>query len=319
MLASKRKDILKSLTGQHILSTKDFNEESLAIILETTAKMEEGIKQKNPPKLLKDHILATLFFEPSTRTRLSFESAMVRLGGQVISVEQGTSSSIVKGETLTDTGQVVSNYADALVIRHPDRGSAEKLSYKSSVPVINAGDGPNEHPTQALLDLYTIFSETGTLNGLNIGFLGDLKFGRTVHSLLNLLCHYNITFTLISHPDISLPTETIQDLKQKKKNIQIEDNLENAIQNIDVLYVTRIQEERFKSKEEYLRVKDHYLLTQTIVNKSKPKLAILHPLPRINEIAPEVDLDPKARYFKQAENGLYLRMALLALVLGKID
>jgi len=319
MLTSNRKDLLNSLAGQHILSSKTFTKDTLTLILETTEKMEKGLKDKTLPKFLKDHILATLFFEPSTRTRLSFESAMIRLGGQVVSLEQGGSSSIVKGETLTDTGQVVSQYADVIVVRHPERGSAEKIACKSCVPVINAGDGPNEHPTQALLDLYTIFSETGTLEGLNIGFLGDLKFGRTVHSLLNLLGHYNISFTMISHPDISLPTEIINELKSKNKTITVEEDLEKAIKTIDVLYVTRIQEERFKSSSEFNRVKDHYRLTQSVINTSKPKLVILHPLPRINEIAPEVDCDPKARYFKQAENGLYLRMALLALILGKIE
>lgn len=310
--------LLSSLSHRHIISTKHFTKTELELIVRVSAKMEALMLSGNVPALCQGNILATLFFEPSTRTRLSFESAMLRLGGNVISVEQGCSTSSEKGESLEDTGKIVSQYADVIVMRHPSPGSVETLSGKSDVPVINAGDGPNEHPSQALLDLYTIYSEKGGIESLKIGFLGDLKFGRTVHSLVKLLSNFNVEFVFISHPSIALPDAILTLLKDKNCMVTITDNLAEAIKELDVLYATRIQEERFESKSEYNDVKDQYLLTQQILDTSQSDLCLLHPLPRVNEISPEVDDDPKARYFKQAQNGVYLRMAILAIALGKI-
>jgi aspartate carbamoyltransferase catalytic subunit len=311
------RDTLKTLQDHHITSSQSFSRKDLEYILAITSEMESSIKFKSNAQLLDGYILATLFFEPSTRTRLSFESAMLRLGGKVITVEQAESCSAEKGETLEDTGRVVSQYADIIVTRHPESGASERIASKSAVPVINAGDGPNEHPTQALLDLYTIFSEKKGLDNLKIGFLGDLKFGRTVHSLVKLLRFYKTQFTFISHPSIAIPEKIKELLKETGCTIKETENLEEAILYLDVLYVTRIQKERFTENENYEDIKNKYQLTQTILNNSKSDLTLLHPLPRVNEVSPEIDDDPKARYFKQAENGVYLRMALLATVLGK--
>ena len=310
--------LLKKLIRRHIISTRSFSKEELILIIRVSAKMEALMLSGDMPQLCEGNILATLFFEPSTRTRLSFEAAMLRLGGRVITVEQGASTSSEKGERLEDTGKIVSKYSDVIVMRHPTPGSVECLSSKSDVPVVNAGDGPNEHPTQALLDLYTIYSEKNSIDSLKIGFLGDLKYGRTVHSLVKLLANFDVEFVFISHPDISLPEEVLRIIKEKNCNYSEIESLEDGIKDLDVLYATRIQEERFENKETYRELKDKFLLTQTILNTSKPDMCLLHPLPRINEISPEVDDDPKARYFKQAQNGVYLRMAILAILLGKI-
>ncbi len=307
----------KTLQNHHITSSQSFTKHDLEYILSITSKMESGIHSKTNSKLLDGYILATLFFEPSTRTRLSFEAAMMRLGGNVITVEQAMACSSAKGESLEDTGHVVSQYADVIVTRHPESGSADRIASKSIVPVINAGDGPNEHPTQALLDLYTIFSEKKKLDNLKIGFLGDLKFGRTVHSLVHLLRFYSINFTFISHPTIAIPQHISNILKEYGCQVTETEDLESAIKDLDVLYVTRIQKERFSKDDNYDDLKDKYQLTQSLLNTSKADLTVLHPLPRVNEISPAIDDDPKARYFKQAENGVYMRMALLAAVLGK--
>jgi len=310
--------ILSSLSHRHIITSMHFTKSELELIVRVSAKMEALMLSGDVPEMCKGNILATLFFEPSTRTRLSFESAMLRLGGKVITVEQGCSTSSEKGESLEDSGKIVSQYSDVIVMRHPSPGSVETLSTKSDVPVINAGDGPNEHPSQALLDLYTIYTEKGSIDSMKVGFLGDLKFGRTVHSLVKLLSNFDVEFVFVSHPSIALPDYILDLLKEKGCKVTVTDCLETAIKDLDVLYATRIQEERFDSKEEYKTVKDQYLLTQQILDGSKSELCLLHPLPRVNEISPEVDDDPKARYFKQAQNGVYLRMAILAISLGKI-
>ncbi len=309
--------MINTLEGRDIISAETFTREDLELVLSVSSKMEALMKTKDVPPLLKNYILATLFFESSTRTRLSFEAAMLRLGGQVISVEQALSTSLKKGESLHDTAKVVGSFADVIAVRHPEPYSAQTMADASDAIVLNAGDGPNEHPTQALLDLYTIFSEKGRISGLKIGFIGDLRYGRTVHSLIKILRHYPIDCYLISPPEITIPDYYTQLLEaQNCKVIQTPD-LSSSIGELDVLYATRIQEERFKERALYEKIKDKYQLNNAVLMQSKKDLTLLHPLPRVSEMDTELDLDPKARYFKQATNGIYVRMALLSLVLGK--
>ncbi len=307
---------VNTLEKKHLLTTESFSKDDLSLILDVTGSMERSIAEKKKLKLLDDKILATLFFEPSTRTRLSFETAMLRLGGQVITIEQGEASSIAKGETLEDMGAVVSRYADIIAMRHPKAHSVEKFSTFSKVPVINAGDGPNQHPTQALLDLYTIFSEQGKLDGLTIGMIGDLKYGRTVHSLASILEHYKINFVFISPEELQMPRELVLRLKDKGCTVKETSRLDEVISDLDILYVTRVQVERFTDAKKYSGI-IKYQLTKKALEKAKDNLDIMHPLPRVDEILPEIDYDPKAKYFKQVENGVYLRMALLSLILGR--
>ena len=257
--------------------------------------------------------LATLFFEPSTRTRLSFEAAMYELGGHVISVPDAGSSSASKGESVSDTARVVSCYADIIAMRHPKEGAAFVAASKATVPVINAGDGGHCHPTQTLADLLTIELEKNRLGNLTVGFCGDLKFGRTVHSLINALSRYEGNkFVLISPEELKLPSYVKKDaIKSKGIPYEQTNNLEEALPQLDILYMTRVQRERFFNEEDYLRLKDSYILTPEKLKKAKPDLAILHPLPRVNEISVAVDDDPRACYFKQVENGKYMRMALI--------
>jgi aspartate carbamoyltransferase catalytic subunit len=257
--------------------------------------------------------LATLFFEPSTRTRLSFEAAMYELGGHVISVPDAGSSSASKGESVSDTARVVSCYADIIAMRHPKEGAAFVAASKATVPVINAGDGGHCHPTQTLADLLTIELEKNRLGNLTVGFCGDLKFGRTVHSLINALSRYEGNkFVLISPEELKLPSYVKKDaIKSKGIPYEQTTNLEEAMPKLDILYMTRVQRERFFNEEDYLRLKDSYILTPEKLKKAKPDLAILHPLPRVNEISVAVDDDPRACYFKQVENGKYMRMALI--------
>ena len=257
--------------------------------------------------------LATLFFEPSTRTRLSFEAAMYELGGHVISVPDAGSSSAAKGESVSDTARVVSCYADIIAMRHPKEGAAFVAASKATVPVINAGDGGHCHPTQTLADLLTIELEKNRLGNLTVGFCGDLKFGRTVHSLINALSRYEGNkFVLISPEELKLPSYVKKDaIKSKGIPYEQTTNLEEAMPKLDILYMTRVQRERFFNEEDYLRLKDSYILTPDKLKKAKPDLAILHPLPRVNEISVAVDDDPRACYFKQVENGKYMRMALI--------
>ena len=257
--------------------------------------------------------LATLFFEPSTRTRLSFEAAMYELGGHVITVAGADASSAAKGESIADTVKTVSLYADIIAMRHPKEGSARVAALNASVPVINAGDGGHSHPTQTLADLLTIRREKGGFSGLTVGLCGDLKFGRTVHSLINALSRYeNIRFVLISPEELKVPSY-VKSEALKKKNIpytQVQD-LESVIGDLDILYMTRVQKERFFNEEDYLRLKDSYILTPDKLKNAKPDMNILHPLPRVNEISVKVDEDPRACYFKQVLNGKYMRMALM--------
>lgn len=257
--------------------------------------------------------LATLFFEPSTRTRLSFEAAMYELGGHVLSVAGSDSSSAAKGESVADTAKVISCYADIIAMRHPKEGAALVAAQNASIPVINAGDGGHCHPTQTLADLLTILLEKGSLNGLTIGVCGDLKFGRTVHSLINAMARYDgVRFVMISPEELKIPGYVRKDVLEKNR-IPYEQtaNLEEAIGSLDVLYMTRVQRERFFNEEDYLRLKDSYILTPDKLSGAKKTLSILHPLPRVNEISVAIDEDERACYFKQVKNGKYMRMALI--------
>ena len=262
--------------------------------------------------------LATLFFEPSTRTRLSFEAAMYELGGQVLGFSEAASSSAAKGESVSDTVKVVSCYADIIAMRHPKEGAPLVASMKADVPVINAGDGGHNHPTQTLADLLTIWREKGRFTNLTIGLCGDLKFGRTVHSLIEAMARYeNVRFVLISPEELKLPSYVKKDILQKKgiPYTQTTD-LESVMPELDVLYMTRVQRERFFNEDEYVRLKDSYILTPEKLKNAKESLSILHPLPRVNEISVAIDDDPRACYFKQALNGKYMRMALILKLLG---
>lgn len=267
--------------------------------------------------------LATLFFEPSTRTRMSFEAAMYELGGNVISMASAASSSASKGESVSDTAKVVSNYVDIIAMRHPKEGAAYVAANKASVPVINAGDGGHNHPTQTLADLLTIYLEKGRLNNMTVGLCGDLKFGRTVHSLINALSRYSgIKFVLISPEELRLPDYVKEDVLEKNGLEYVETkDFDAAIGELDILYMTRVQRERFFNEEDYLRLKDSYILTPDRLTNAKKDLSILHPLPRVNEISVAIDDDPRACYFKQTLNGKYMRMALILKLLkeaGKI-
>ena len=257
--------------------------------------------------------LATLFFEPSTRTRLSFEAAMYELGGHVLSVSEGASSSAAKGESIADTARTVSCYADIIAMRHPKEGAPYVASLNASVPVINAGDGGHNHPTQTLTDLLTIRREKGELGNMTIGVCGDLKFGRTVHSLIEAMSRYpGVRFILISPEELKLPSYVKKDIIQRKRiEYKQTTDLEGVMPALDVLYMTRVQRERFLSEEEYLRLKDSYILTPEKMRWAKPDMIVMHPLPRVNEISVAVDDDPRACYFRQALNGKYIRMALI--------
>ncbi len=269
--------------------------------------------------LLSGRVLATVFYEPSTRTRLSFESAMHRLGGAVISVaEAKTSSSAAKGETIYDSGRMLESYADVIVQRHPAIGSARALADAASVPVINAGDGTGEHPSQALLDLFTIEREKGTLDGLTVAMVGDLKNGRTVHSLSKALTHWKTKLILCAPNALRMPAELVSQLRDTGLAVIETENIEAALGQADVTYVTRIQQERFAQIEEYLQYKGVYVITAEAIAKAKAGITIMHPLPRVDEITTDVDTLPNAAYFRQARYGVFARMALLAMVLGAV-
>ena len=302
--------------GRDIVSIRDFSRVEVEHILETTRLMEPLTRQGS--MMLQGRTLATLFFEPSTRTRMSFESAMHKLGGSCISIAEARTSSVEKGESLADTVRTVENYADLLVLRHPLDGSARMAAEMASVPVINAGSGAEEHPTQALLDLYTIQREIGKVDGLHIAFLGDLRYGRTVHSLAYALAMYNTKISFISPESLRVRSEVIDEVGQSAKVTECRE-LNEILPEVDVLYVTRIQKERIPDPEEYEKVKGIYRITMDTLRKAKSNMILMHPLPRIDEIAPEVDSTPNAKYFKQMWYGLVTRMALLALCLGATE
>ncbi|SDF73038.1 aspartate carbamoyltransferase [Methanolobus vulcani] len=303
---------------QPIISMRNFSREMIDHILTAAEKMEPIARGEERSDLLSGKILAVLFFEPSTRTRMSFETAMLRLGGDVLNLGSVDASSIAKGETLADTIRVVDGYVDAIVLRHPKEGAAHLASEFSRVPVLNAGDGAGHHPTQTLLDLYTIKRESH-LEDLKIALAGDLKYGRTVHSLCYALSLYGAQITLISPKELRMPEEIINDIIARGAKIKEVDTIEEAIRDVDVLYMTRIQKERFPDPAEYRKVANRLKITAETLKEAKKELKIMHPLPRVNEIDNKVDDTPHACYFKQAFYGVPVRMALLGLVLGAIE
>jgi aspartate carbamoyltransferase catalytic subunit len=299
--------------GRDIISIEDFSRKEINYILNSSRSMEPYAAKSSD--MLKGKILATLFFEPSTRTRLSFEAAMLKLGGSTIGFAEAEIASVRKGENLADTIRTVENYADIIALRHPLEGAAKLAAEFSKVPILNAGSGAEEHPTQALMDLYTIQKEKGKIDGLKIALVGDLRYGRTVHSLAYALSLYDIELYLVSPESLRMRHEVIRAVKDKI-SITEGTNLETIIPQIDVLYVTRIQKERFPDPVEYAKVKGIYRIDLNTLKTAKKNMIILHPLPRIDEIAAEVDSKPQALYFQQVWNGIVVRMALLALVLG---
>lgn len=300
---------------RHCLDTTDLTVNEIDELVELA--MDIIANKDEYSEMCRGKKLATLFFEPSTRTRLSFEAAMMELGGNVIGFSEANSSSASKGESVGDTIRVVSCYADIIAMRHPVEGAPRVASYKSLVPVINAGDGGHSHPTQTLTDLLTVYREKGRFDNLTIGLCGDLKFGRTVHSLIKAMCRYsNIKFVLISPKELGVPDYIKTDYLNEKGIEYIEtENMEEAMPSLDILYMTRIQRERFFSEDEYLKHKDAFILSPDKLENAKSDLTIMHPLPRVNEITTEVDNDPRAKYFEQAMNGKYIRMALIITLL----
>jgi aspartate carbamoyltransferase catalytic subunit len=300
----------------HIISMRDFSRDEIDAIL-NRVKQFEPIARGKRSDLLSGKLLATLFYEPSTRTRLSFETAMKRLGGEVIDLGALEASSVAKGETLADTIRVIGNYADAIVLRHPREGAARMAAEYSKVPIINAGDGAGHHPTQTLLDLYTIMRESN-LSGLKIAIVGDLKYGRTVHSLAYALSLYHADMTLISPKQLEMPDTIKKDLKKQGAMVSETSKIEDVIGDVDVLYVTRIQKERFPDPAEYQKVAGSYRITEELLKSARDNLIIMHPLPRVDEIDPAVDRTRYARYFEQSFYGVPVRMALLAMAMEAV-
>lgn len=308
---------MASLKGKDILHGNQFSKKEIDSIMKVASDFEKELKKKDSLSLLKGKILATLFFEPSTRTRLSFETAMQRLAGGVISMASAESSSAAKGETVADTARTVSQYADVIVIRHPRIGSAKEAADAAPIPVINAGDGAGQHPTQALLDIYTIRKEQGSLKNLVVSMVGDLKYGRTVHALVELLSLSQAKLYFVSPSTLRMPEEITSNLRGKGVEVVETENLMEAASKSDLLYMTRIQKERFEDLSEYERVKGSFIVNGEFLKKLKKKITILHPLPRVDEISQDVDFYPGAAYFRQVRNGVFVRMALLAMILGK--
>jgi len=305
------------LCGKDVLRTDRLSDEEVELILSTATRFERVLKSGGRLTNMEGQILAALFFEPSTRTRLSFETAMLRLGGQVINVADPRTSSAAKGESLADSMRTVEGYADVIVIRHPRKGSAQEAADAVEVPVINGGDGAGQHPTQALLDIYTIQKEKSTLEGLTVTLAGDLKNGRTVHSLVYLLARFGTRLLFVAPPGLEMPAEITAELRQAGAEVSESNALAAAMRESDVIYVTRIQKERFEDPAEYEQLKGSYVLDMDMVRQAKPNITIMHPLPRVNEITPDVDVYEGAAYFRQAANGVPVRMALLSLVAGR--
>lgn len=303
--------------GKDILSVKQFNHADLNYIFGVAHEMQEMVRRVGTFDMLKGKILANLFYEPSTRTSSSFTAAMERLGGSVIPINEVRYSSVAKGESLPDTIRSLECYSDVIVLRHPETGSAALAAQYGRKPIINAGDGTGEHPTQALLDLFTIQEEMGRVNGLTITMLGDLKYGRTVHSLARLLTLYNVKLNYVSPELLRMPAEVIEEVGAKLIPQAEYTNLDEVLAQTDVLYVTRVQKERFENPEDYEKVRGSYVITPELMTIAKNDMIVMHPLPRVGEISMDFDDDPRAAYFRQMEYGLYVRMALLALVLGK--
>lgn len=300
---------------RHLMSPLDFSVEELDRLFDLATDISKDRKKYS--KVCEGMKLATCFYEPSTRTRLSFEAAMLNLGGNVLGFADASNSSAAKGESVSDTIRIISCYADICAMRHPKEGAPMVAATKSKIPVINAGDGGHQHPTQTLTDLLTIRSLRGSLNNFTIGLCGDLKFGRTVHSLIRALLRYeNIHFVFISPEELRIPDYLISELQKKKVTYEEVIKLDDVIGNLDILYMTRVQKERFFNEEDYVRLKDFYILNKAKMALAKPDMIVLHPLPRVNEISVEVDDDERAAYFKQAQYGVYVRMALIMSLLG---
>lgn len=292
----------------HVLSIDQFDRPSIDKLFTKAREMKQIVETKGGNDALKHRVSANLFYEPSTRTSSSFAAAMYRLGGDVISINDVQYSSVAKGETLEDTVRTLEQYADVIVLRHPEVGAAKRAASVSNVPIINAGDGVGEHPTQALLDLFTVYEEHGRIDGLTISLVGDLKNGRTVHSLVKLLGMYDVRLQFVAPESLAFPSQYTSTLKTAPTS---HSDVEEVASTTDVLYVTRVQKERFDSLDAYEAVKDSYVIDKTLVSTMKPDAIVMHPLPRVGEIAFDVDSDPRAAYFRQMRNGLYVRMALL--------
>ncbi|MBI0583389.1 MAG: aspartate carbamoyltransferase [Methanomassiliicoccus sp.] len=302
--------------GMDVVSVRDLTIDQIEQVLDLAHKMVPYARGEKSTKILDGKILANLFFEPSTRTRLSFESAMARAGGRCIDISQPLTSSTVKGETLADTIRMVEGYSDAIVLRHPHEGAARLAAHFSTKPVINAGDGAGQHPTQTLLDLFTIRQQVGSIAGKSVVLVGDLKYGRTAHSLAEALAMFGADLTFVAPPLLQMPRETAKQLEKEGVSARLSSRLEDVIADADVLYVTRIQKERFPDPSEYQKVAGSYRVDNVLLREAKKNLVIMHPLPRVDEIAPEVDYTENAKYFVQAFNGVPVRMALLSLVMG---
>lgn len=307
--------------GQSILKVAQFERDHLSYIMALGERMRDIVGSQGGMDLLQHKVMTALFYEPSTRTSASFIAAMERLSGSVIPITQGVQfSSVSKGETLEDTVRTLAQYADCIVLRHPELGSAQKAAAALTpygVPLLNAGDGAGEHPTQALLDLFTIQQELGTLDGLTIAMVGDLRFGRTVHSLTQLLLGYDVKFRFVSPEILRMPLSITNMVRSAGKDYQETYSVQDVIGDVDVLYVTRVQKERFSDLQQYEELKNYYIVDESLMRQAKEKMVLMHPLPRVGEITAEVDNDPRAAYFRQVRNGLYIRMALLAAVLTK--
>ncbi len=307
-----------SFYGRDVVSVNQFSRDDLSYIFKVADEMRALVRRVGATDLLKGHILGNLFYEPSTRTSSSFIAAMERLGGSVIPIHGVQYSSVSKGESLPDTIRTLECYADVIVLRHPEVGASAMAARYASKPVISAGDGTGEHPTQGLLDLYTIYSELGTIDGLHVAMVGDLKYGRTVHSLARLLKLYDTELSFVAPEILRLPQGIRGEMDEAGRPVHETDKLEEVISDADVVYVTRVQKERFADLTEYEQVKDYYVVTPQVMAQAKERMALMHPLPRVGEIHYDVDSDPRAAYFRQMENGMYIRMALLAAVLGKV-
>lgn len=302
-----------NFAGRDFISIKDFTKAEIMAVLERA----KDLKQKPAPKLLEGKILGSCFFEPSTRTRLSFETAMQRLGGGVVGFADPKVTSTKKGETLADSMRIIGQYADIIAIRHPQDGAARRAAEATNVPVINAGDGSNQHPTQTMLDLFTIKEKQKKLDNLKIAFVGDLKYGRTVHSLTEALTHFKNRLYYVAPDSLQLPKYLLDYLKEHKIKFSLHKKIEEILPELDVLYLTRIQSERFADPVEYDKVKNAFRFTAKTLERAKPTMSLLHPLPRVNELDENVDSLPQAQYFAQAANGIFVREAVLALALGK--
>ena len=305
---------MPNLKGKDIISISELDKNEILHIL----KHAKTLKNKLNPSLLKNKVMGSCFFEPSTRTRLSFETAMERLGGKVVGFASAGVTSDKKGETIYDAIKIIGQYVDVVAMRHPIEGSARRASEATDKPVINGGDGANQHPTQTLLDIYTIQECQKKLNNLHVALIGDLKYGRTTHSLAQALAHFNARLYFVAPDSLQMPEYICNELKEKKIKFSFHEKIEQVINKVDIAYMTRIQKERFGDPMDYERVKNVFVLNSLMLEKPKKNLKIMHPLPRVNEISTDVDKTKHAYYFEQAENGLYVRQALLGLVLGKL-